>query len=69
MPPIRGCALSERLKQLYPEMKVVYISVYTENTIVPLGMVDFDVNFLSNPFRVPALVQKVREVLDTNSPL
>ncbi len=67
MPQISGRALAERLKQMHPEMKVLYMSGYTENAIVHHGVLNSDVNFIAKPFRIATLVQKIREVLDTTS--
>ena len=66
MPQISGSALAERLNLLHPEMKVLFMSGYTENGIVHHGVLNSNVNFISKPFRMQALVQKVREVLDSN---
>jgi len=68
MPQISGSALAEQLKLLHPEMQVLFMSGYTEDAIVHHGILNSDVNFISKPFRMTALVQKVREVLDTASP-
>ena len=65
MPKISGSALAERSKLLHPEMKVLFMSGYTENAIVRHGVLDSKVNFIAKPFRVQSLVQKIREVLDT----
>jgi two-component system cell cycle sensor histidine kinase/response regulator CckA len=67
MPQISGTALAGRLKLLHPEMQVLFMSGYTEDAIVHHGVLNSDVNFIPKPFRMVALVQKVREVLDNAS--
>jgi PAS domain S-box-containing protein len=66
MPQISGSALAERLRLIHPEMKVLYMSGYTENAIVHHGVLNSQVNFIQKPFRVLSLVRKVREVLDSS---
>jgi DNA-binding NtrC family response regulator len=63
MPGLSGRALAERLLQLGHEIKVLYMSGYTEDTIVHHGVSDADMPFLQKPFTPDTLTSKVREVL------
>jgi two-component system, cell cycle sensor histidine kinase and response regulator CckA len=65
MPNMSGSELSQRLTSLLPQTKVLFMSGYTDDAIVRLGMLDLHVNFIQKPFKVISLTQKVREVLDS----
>jgi FixJ family two-component response regulator len=68
MPGLGGHELADRLAALHPEMKVLYISGYTDEALVHHGAMEPDVFLLQKPFSPEALAQKVREVLDTPPP-
>jgi nitrogen-specific signal transduction histidine kinase/ActR/RegA family two-component response regulator len=63
MPEMSGRELSDRLAQLRPEIKVLYMSGYTDNAIVHQGVLDEGANFIQKPFSPHTLAQKVRTVL------
>jgi PAS domain S-box-containing protein len=64
MPEISAPLLAERLAVFRPEMKVLYMSGYTDNVIVHRGVLDPGTALLQKPFSPEALARKVREVLD-----
>ncbi|RYG64867.1 response regulator, partial [bacterium] len=64
MPRMNGRELVTRLGPMRPEMKVVYMSGYTEDTAFQKSVLDTDVPFLQKPVTPESLLVKVREVLD-----
>jgi len=61
---MNGREIASRLLEIYPGMKVLYTSGYTDNIIVERGVLKPGVRFLSKPFGPHALCEKVRQVLD-----
>ena len=63
MPKMGGKQLAEHMKALYPGIKVIFMSGYTNNAIAHHGILDRDVDFLGKPFTPESLIHKVREVM------
>jgi two-component system, cell cycle sensor histidine kinase and response regulator CckA len=63
MPGMSGRELADQLVAIRPEVKVLYLSGYTEDTIVSEGTIESGKAFLQKPFTLQALSRKVREVL------
>jgi two-component system, cell cycle sensor histidine kinase and response regulator CckA len=64
MPKVSGRELAEELSGKRPEMKVLYMSGYTDNAVLNNGILQKEVAFLQKPFTPAALTEKIREVLE-----
>jgi len=65
MPGMNGRELAQRISEIRPNTKVLYMSGYTENVIGHNGTLDAGVRLLQKPFTLRELKSKVREVLDS----
>jgi DNA-binding response OmpR family regulator len=68
MPGMTGRELANQLCPRRPEMRVLYMSGYTENAIGQNGTLDAGITLLQKPFTLLTLKAKVREVLDAPRP-
>ncbi|MBD3226031.1 MAG: PAS domain S-box protein [Caldithrix sp.] len=63
MPEMSGSVLAERLRRTYPDLKVLFMSGYTDDAIVRHGVLDSDTPFIQKPFTIKSLAEKINEVL------
>lgn len=67
MPEMSGRQLAEKLLELRPGIKVLYVSGYSDDAAVQHGILKGAMTFLAKPFGPTSLRVKVREVLDSVS--
>lgn len=65
MPEMNGKELSNRLRELYPQLKTLFMSGYTANVIAHRGVLDEGVHFMQKPFSRECMATKVRMALDS----
>lgn len=64
MPGMSGRELAERIVNEQPQVKVLYMSGYTDDSEVHTGVAKAGIVFLQKPFSPTTFTHKVREVLD-----
>ncbi|MBI3407017.1 MAG: PAS domain S-box protein [Planctomycetes bacterium] len=69
MPRLSGTNLIKQIAPLHPEMKVMFMSGYSDSALVHYGILSGEVECLLKPFTPDALASKVREVLDRKAPV
>jgi PAS domain S-box-containing protein len=68
MPGMSGRALADELRRSDPDLKVLYLSGYTDDAVVRRGILPHGTHFLQKPFALRTFARKVRDVLDETIP-
>ncbi|MBN2725405.1 MAG: PAS domain S-box protein [Deltaproteobacteria bacterium] len=64
MPHMNGRELAEKILEIFPELRVLYTSGYTRDVIAKHGILESDINFISKPYSIRELGEKIRSLLD-----
>ncbi|MCH8870532.1 MAG: response regulator, partial [Chloroflexi bacterium] len=64
MPLIGGRELSIKLRDIHPNVRVIYTSGYTDEAVIRHGMLKPGTDFVQKPYSLAGLTQKIRSVLD-----
>jgi len=64
MPQMSGTELVAKINKIKPEVKVLYMSGYTENVIVRQGVSNEGIHFVQKPFSMKDFARKVREAIE-----
>ena len=65
MPGLSARELAKQFRQQHPGGRVLYMSGYTDDTVVQRGILEHSVEFMQKPFTPAVLLRRVREVLDS----
>lgn len=69
MPELSGRELAERLADVHPEMRVLYMSGYADDAVMRHGVLTPGAAFVQKPFTPAGLALKVRDLLDAERPV
>ncbi len=64
MPDMGGAELARRMAREQPDLRVLYMSGYADESIVRHGVLERDVEFVKKPITPHLLMHKVRAALD-----
>ncbi|RPJ06846.1 MAG: response regulator [Spirochaetaceae bacterium] len=67
MPGMNGLELSRKIVSIKPEIKILYMSGYTDNVITKEETFYHEINYIQKPFTPEVFLEKVQDVLDTAS--
>jgi len=64
----KGFASFEKVLEARPDIRVLFMSGYTDDEVMRRGVIDGQTAFLQKPFTPDLLAHKIREVLDITAP-
>jgi CheY-like chemotaxis protein len=64
MPSMYGPALVDELRRHRPQLRALFISGYTSDAVLELGVLETEVAFVQKPFTAEALASRLRQLLD-----
>jgi two-component system, cell cycle sensor histidine kinase and response regulator CckA len=64
MPGLNGRGLADRVTAVFPDVRVIFVSGYTQNVIASQGVLKEGIDFLAKPYSVEQLAHRVWEVLE-----
>jgi CheY-like chemotaxis protein len=67
MPQMLGKEAAERIRALYPAIKVLFMSGYTQGILDTQGVVETGVNLIEKPFTEASLLAKLSEIMSVAS--
>ncbi|MDY6905166.1 MAG: PAS domain-containing protein [Thermodesulfobacteriota bacterium] len=67
LPGMNGRELYEKAIQYYPDLKVLYMSGYTDDIIAQHAVLGKKIQFIQKPFSVKGLAHKIKQALSTNT--
>jgi CheY-like chemotaxis protein len=65
MPGISGPAIRDQVVELHPDIKVLFMSGYTDAAVASTGIMESGAAFIEKPFSPDKLTRKIREILET----
>ena len=66
MPEMNGREMMSRIKEIHPDMKVLFMSGYTADNMAQRGIVDEGMHYIQKPLEMNKLNEKIRQVLSAN---
>jgi len=67
MPHMQGKELADKIRILQPNVRVVFMSGYTQGLLGAQGVLEPSVHLIEKPFSETTLLTKLREILTTHS--